>query len=198
MKPVFHIITPFSRPHNIPALAAMFQNMGSLVTWHPVCHDVSHADSLWDAGADTVLMHRHIEGWDLCYEKLNAALDYFSFPDEDYVGFLCDDDLYEPGVITELSRNVGLQVLVISAKRWHRGKVPRFDGCVLEASRGNARPCHIGVEQLFVRADVMREYRFNNSRYADGELAERLLADGRSFFCCPDLFVGWNCLPDVP
>jgi len=198
MKPRFHIITPFNRPHNLPVFWEMFWAMNGAALWYPVCHDVRHAEAIYDAGFPNVLLYEHTQDFDICYAKINAALGSFEFPDGDYVGFLCDDDRYDDNVIHRLAdRATGQDVLAISARRWERGVSPKWHGGVLSASKENTRVCHIGLEQFFVKAEVMSNYRFGNHGCADGELAEKLVADNRSFLWCSDLFVNWNCLPDT-
>lgn len=184
----FRIITPFSRWHNVPALIPMLQAAGCN-RWVPVTHDrpfVSNMD--WVQPMSVVVP----EGHDPCYFKINFALDHLPPDRAVYYGFLCDDDTYDAGLINSL-RSSTAEVLVVSARRY--GNSPDIGGGVLVAAPENMRPCHVGLEQVFIRGDVVGNYHFAvDHGIADGELFERL---GRERECAyhPTLFVNWNLLP---
>lgn len=220
---MIYVITPFSRPHNVPALVEMLSKAGGQVTWMPVIHSLdicavlnTARDDLAKVGVDFWGAYLRPPGpapgepgceTDWCYWKCNAALRWVAespragVSDLDYVGFLCDDDTYDAGLFDSIPW--GAPVHVVSARRY--GGAPEIGGGVLRACRENMRPCQVGLEQVFVRMDLMRmeagggmpTYRFGNHGCADGELWERI---GRECGCMyhPELFVNWNILPPRP
>jgi hypothetical protein len=201
---IFNILMPFSRPHNTEALREMWKTAcrgqigeSSLLA---ISHDVEH----WRAfGAGLLIdekdMWQTFEQWDKCYWKLNWGLDIEltqRIPHADWFGFLCDDDTYDPGLFAAVEKAVEIEnpeVIVISSHRYDHKETP---WCDLIATPENMRRCKVGLEQYFVRADVMTNHRFKNHSQADGELMEILFAKhSEGFKFLPDLFVNFNKLP---
>jgi hypothetical protein len=182
----FRIITPFSRPHNIPALVENLPRAG-VNRWIPIPHELVAFPALdWLQPLPSPVQPA---GWDLCYWKLNYAIDRIEYDPAVYYGFLCDDDTIDGGAIDQI-RFDGSEVLVISARRYAEGK---HCGSLIAAPE-NARVCHVGVEQIFIRGDVLSHYRFENACTADGQLVERLAAE-RQVKYFPEVFCNWNILP---
>lgn len=193
----FNIIIPFSRPNNaakiIDDLALAREGMRGQLRIHAVCHE-SDQVKLWENAIES----KSPEGWDLCYGKCNVALEIltktYNAADECFA-FLCDDDAYEKWIFRDIENAMekfNAKVAVISSHRWGHSGVIQHD---LLATPENMRRCQVGVEQFFIRADVMKNYRFINSEQADGELMERLKNDiGNEFVYLPALFVNWNIL----
>lgn len=182
----FAVITPFSRPQHLVTMLETITNAGG-GEWFPVVHE-GHAfpDLDW-----VQPIHCPIpEHVDPCYFKINTAIESVALQADTYYGFLCDDDTYDAHVF-EGMRNATTPIVVISARRF--GGSPAVGGGVLHASPMNMHPCLVGLEQVFIRGDVLHRYRFGNHGCADGELFERLAKEqGVTYF--PDLFVNWNVL----
>jgi hypothetical protein len=194
----FHIVTPFSRLYNLPALLEMFRAAvapGEEISWHPIYHEPAFAGALDDlARSEPWIVPLHatpLPDWDGCYWKCNRGLEHFGIVPEDYYGFLCDDCTYDPGFFSAMSQLEG-EVLVCSARRY--GGKPGPHGGLL-ACPENRCICMIGLEQFFVRGSVMERFRFNNIWCGDGELIERLVIDGRQFAYSPHTHMNWNLLP---
>lgn len=166
-----HIVTPFSRPQNLPRLLPMILDTGA--EWHPI-DDPAPAD------------------WDGCYWKINQFL---SGPlvDTDRYGFLADDDYYEPGFFQKLDQHKGEVVICSMLQGNHRSDLPPTP-----AKRVLAAPefMHVnccGLPQIFVSGRVGKLIRFENRCDADGRMIEYLVANYAIDYA-PECWVWWNYL----
>lgn len=191
------IIMPFSRAHNAEAIKASFvsacDGFNGKARLIAVCSDEAHV-GLFDESVLTFLP----PGLDWCYFKCNQALENLqpSSP-EDYFGFVCDDDLYEPGFFASLEQLIGAsrpRVIVVNMKRWFHEVAVRDE---LSAWPDSMRVGLVGLEQFYIRGDIMGRWRFNqNVSHGDGDLMARLHAEmPHDFVFFRHLFVHWNKLP---
>jgi hypothetical protein len=199
----FLVVTPFSRPQNLPALTAMWakarRGMEGQVRWLAICHDFS-AQMPLEGWIESPQVWVSDPSWNICYWKCNEGLrrlgDMGVLNREHFIGFLCDDDTYDEGFFAALNKVVdeAAEVIVVGSRRY--GGSPSSFWGILPAAPENVRPCNIGLEQFFVRGDVMRDFQFENHSWADGRLAERLFARNMDGFrYLTETFVNWNILP---
>jgi hypothetical protein len=184
---MFNVVTPFSRPENIPALVEHLRPYH--VIWHPLIHEptefpredwikprlIEVPDEWLDAGAP-------------CYWKCNRVweghLDW-----EDWYCVLCDDDLYGKDFFPAVRRHIRqgpTDAVVVSMQH--------TDG-FLKAAPDNMMPSRIGFEQLIAKGKVWSRYRHTCSPHGDGELYERMfLREPHLFSFCPEAVVLFNAL----
>lgn len=167
---MIHVIMPFSRPEMSEIYRQAFLNEAN-TAWHPI-------SSKQDGTGD------------ICYEKINS----FPIPrieDSEYYTFLCDDDFWEPGYFTRIQEHPQTPVIITSMKRGDHAI--GHGTSTLMAHPDNMRVGEIGLEQIVLRGDVFREYRFNSmNSCADGEMAERLKTSGLPITYCRDAFTRFN------
>ena len=195
----FKIIMPFNRPKNAEAVKTGFtdatQGMKGSAELIAVCSDKSYVGLFYSSNLVFLM-----SGFDICYWKINRTLDQIELKSDTFYGFICDDDLYEPDFFKNLEKAIGNfspRVIVINMKRWYHESNPKDE---LFAEPENMRVCHVGLEQIFIRGDIMEKYRFKNFPHGDGDLVERLYKDMPNDFIflrnnTPHLFVNWNKLP---
>lgn len=199
----FVIITPFNRPQNMLSLLEMWdeaygRGMEKL-RWLLMSGDKKNPmPENWIWEADCIPPK---EVWDACYYKCNEAisrLDNVGMLNSDhFFGFLPDDDGYDTGffkTVIPVSSEGQCEVIVVSSRR-HNGTKLEHPG-ILPAREDHMRICHVGLEQFFVRGDVLKQFRFDNVSHADGQMVERLFARNKDGFrYLPDTFVNFNILP---
>jgi hypothetical protein len=105
-----------------------------------------------------------------------------------------DDDAYEPRFFQDLAERIqkanNPQVAVVSMRRWMHRSTPVDH---LAATPAHMRVCSVGLEQIYVRADIAQHYRYGNSGIADGFMVEQLYREcGKGFAFFPELVTNWN------
>lgn len=193
----YFVIMPFSRPHNLAAILASFElAKGAIeddVALLLVCHENQRFDDLppWAVQIFVTVP----KGENPCYSKINFAINLLGARSSaQYVGFCCDDDTYDPGFFPAIDKiNYNPVAIAVSANRHG----PAGERSVLEGCPENMRECHVGLEQVFIRADILIDEVFRTDyENADGYLFERLhLAYQKNFVFFKDVFVNWNILP---
>lgn len=196
---MIHVITPFSRPQNARTLLEHLARQGTAVMWHPI---VSTAAFPVDCLRSWVkpLQVDVPDGVDpFCY-KLKAFLSSGRIVDGERYGVLCDDDLYEDGLLATVATMVE-PVVVVSMLRGDR--VPeRGDGYrhpvdELVAGPANMRIGKMGLQQCFINGAVLRQATVDPARapYCDGVVGEWLSwRFGQVIRYEPDLHVLFNRL----
>src|ERR1017187_10133447 len=116
-----HILTPFSRPENLPALIRNLEPQG--IQWHLIAHDYTSVEKTldgigWPTWVD-LIKGELPDDWDPCYWKLNHWIEDQTIVDDDYYAFLCDDDGYEPGFWDAIrqTHQTECDVIFVSMKR---------------------------------------------------------------------------------
>ena len=180
---MIHVITPFSRPQNARILVDHLARQGVAVTWHPIVSTVEFpADCLreWVKPLQTFVP----DDIDPFCHKLKTFLDSGRVVDGERYVVLCDDDLYEDGLLAAVER-MSEPVVVVSMLRGDR--VPaRADGGYchsideLVAAPENMRVCHVGLQQCFIKGEILRLATVDPALapFCDGAVAEWL---GRRF-----------------
>lgn len=199
----FLILMPFSRPQNVrlikEAFAESMKGAKCRVSLYAICHTEEHAE-MWE----TNLVMRPPGDWDPCYWKCNRAIESLlphADGQEEYFGFLCDDDTYDPGLFEAMSNHIAPyslvnprpEVIIISGRGWSNGETVTVasEACPREMKIGR-----VGLRQYFIRADVMQHFRFPNWASADGDIVEKMWQKNKNgFLFLPHLWGNWNKLP---
>jgi hypothetical protein len=185
---MLHIITPFSRPNNIPALLDNIatSKLAEYIHWHPLIHEEVEFPSLkWIHPMMIKYPKRCEQDGTVCYQKMNTFMDN-GLIDNDFYCVLCDDDLYAPNFHEEISKHHG-EIVVPSMK------LP--SGEVLNATPENMRVSRVGFEQLIIRGSIFKTRRYIDSYCADGDMIECLYRDySFKFEFAPEAVVLFNAL----
>jgi len=173
------ILVPFSRPHLLPELIDLWEKeRGKQVAFVPIHHEPIGIRHELDSTIYPFFCDPVPENWNAMYWKLNYLLDQLPICNEDRYGFLCDDDAYEPGFFDKLNR-LDDDVIIVSMKRGNRCP-PGGNGhppTTLIAQKENIKIGSVGMEQLFIRGKLLKNYRFKNFAEADGDLICRVVND---------------------
>jgi hypothetical protein len=197
----FHAVMPFYRQYLVPELIAHFEAM-SLI-WHPVC---DYAD---------IIPFQHSENqreWiqpvlckpllpsDQCYRKNNDFIETGNIIDEDYYGFIHDDDMYIPGFITKIKQQTA-KIIFYSMSRGdvcpddnHPWKWPPIP--IILNTSADIHVAGIDMCQYIVKGEILKQTRFGNASVCDdGFYAENLKnrwpAD---YIIMPEIGINFNYL----
>lgn len=179
-----HVITPFSRWSNLPALRDMLAKQG--VEWHLLVdeHMPIMTDEPW-------MSFHHLRppppGFFIGHWLYNIFLDEFKLEDEDYYNLITDDDFFEPGMFDKI-RHEDAPIVITSMNRGKWG--------VLWATTENVRIGSIGLEQVHIKGWLLKQYRLNGFYESDGFLIEQLWREHRDKFkFVPEAQCYFNYLP---
>lgn len=181
---MIHVITPFSRPHNIEKICHMLRR--EKVMWHPIPHeDVKFPQEPWIAPVKIQYPDHWIATGGACYFKMNEFLEKWIMPEDHYM-VLCDDDKIENGFFDSIRPY--LQDVNICSMRM-------LDGEELIAAPQNCVPSKCGFEQLIIKGSEFIKFRYHNHCQADGRLIKDVYTiRGVNIRYFPDTFVLFNAL----
>ncbi|MFA5423977.1 MAG: hypothetical protein WC374_08985 [Phycisphaerae bacterium] len=174
----FHALMPFYRKHHLEKLISHFETMNLI--WHPVCDpvDIQAFDGNTRDWINPLLCAPLRVPGDQCYRKINDFIDADDIVDDDYYGFIHDDDMYVPGYIEWVKQQTA-KIIICSAHRGHR--VSKEDGYphpIFPLVIKNLNDIHvynIDFCQLIVKGSILRITRFINQHdFDDGLYAENL------------------------
>ena len=180
---MIHVITPFSRPQNARVLLGHLARQGVAVTWHPIVSSVPFPASClreWVKPLQVDVPRK----MDPFAWKLKMFIASGRIVDGERYGVLCDDDMYEDGLLSAVER-MSAPVVVVSMLRGDRVS-QRTDGGYchpideLVAEPENMRVCGAGLQQCFLMGEVLREMEIDPWRapFCDGLAGAQL---GRRF-----------------
>jgi hypothetical protein len=195
-----HIITPFTRFHNLPALLENFkqadefvalvtedQIYGHTMSLDPVRYYI--VDNLGEA--DGAIAYRRVNRFIAHSTEMNEIVD------DDYYMFMCDDDALEDNFINEIKKH-NEDVLIVSLKRGDT--IPTGDGmCPHGTTPLIAHPDNMKVglcswEQAIVKGKILKQIRFvEDNACADGVMLEWLTKTFPAMYL-PELFIKFNFL----
>jgi len=170
-----HIVCPFKRIELLPTLIKYLEPMN--IIFHPVITP----EEIFEVNRDWIRpLVVEINAYVIAYEKINKFIEQYPIIDEDYYGFMGDDDMYEPGFF-DVIREQTAGILMYSLYRGD--SIPECDPekhppipihmCCLD----NVRVCNIGLLQYILKGSILRQTRFDtNHRWSDGGYAETLAA----------------------
>jgi hypothetical protein len=196
----FTVIMAFSRLKHVPSVKQTFidarKGFDGGFRVIPVCDTIEQVLCWQESPYEPILALKRPE-WFAGHRLLNVALDQLIpllNPMNHYVGTWTDDDAYEDGFFDALSKRItgagNPQVAICSMRRWmHQAKPVDH----LTADAAHMKVCSVGLEQVYVRSDIMQHYRYGNSPIADGFMVEQLYKEcGKGFAFFPELVTNWN------
>lgn len=191
----FHILMPFSRWFNLIDIGACLRPQG--VHLHLLQfrgeREVPNLGNWIHSYQFDPPPENHFPG----HWLFNQFMDNISVDDESRLQLLTDDDLVEDGFYAKLA-SFDDDVLVTSMKR---SNIPSDGGAAcgfgtLIASPENMKVGHCGFEQILAKGKVFKQYRCGSRYEADGDLIEKMWADGMERFrFVPDAYVLFDRLP---
>ena len=189
-----HIITALYRVHLAQTLIHYLEPMG--IEWYPVVapkEDIPF-DKEWIHPIHVnELLHNEFP-----YRKINDFLDTQEVIDDDYYGFMSDDNMYEPGFF-DVIRQQTAKILFYSVYRGD--STPRNDGSephpstpIRIQSLNDIRICNVGFGMCILKGEILRQTKFKNThKWDDGRYMERLkLKFPNEIQILPDLWVFGN------
>lgn len=174
----FHAIMPFYRKHLLDDLTSHFEPMDLM--WHPVCDpvDIQAFEGNTREWIKPLLCKPLIIPPDGCYRKINDFIDADDIDDNDYYGFIHDDDMYAPGFIEWVKQQTA-RIIICSASRGQRvsdvNGYPHPATPLIIKNLNDIHLYNIDMCQMIVKGEILRQTRFGNLvDYDDGLYAENL------------------------
>lgn len=178
-----HIICPFYRKYLLPTLIKYLEPTG--IQWYPVCdpEDIKSFLNLKKNNWIHLTLCEPFRPGEMCYRKINdwIGLNLKNINDNDYYGFMGDDDMYEPGFF-DVIRQQTAKILVYSC---YRG-----DTTPQNPPPAENHPCHpliirtldnitvgrIGLGMYMLKGIILKNnMRFDTGhRWGDGLFAQTL------------------------
>lgn len=174
----FHAVMPFYRQRNYEPLKNWFKTMDLI--WHPVCdiEDIRPFVGNKEEWIQPILCPPLRKG-EQCYKKLNYIIDIV---DNDYYGFIHDDDMYVPGFIDKIKHKTA-DVIFYSMSRgqnWTNDTEAYNwppDPIILN-SIDDVYIAHVDMCQYIIKGFIYKQIKFGYAHdYDDGLMAEQLKRD---------------------
>jgi|WetSurMetagenome_2_1015567.scaffolds.fasta_scaffold00534_24 hypothetical protein len=174
----FHAIMPFYRKHLKDDLLKHFEPMNLI--WHPVCDnvDMTSFEKNTLSWIKPLLCMPLLPG-DMCYRKNNDFINAGDIVDDDYYGFIHDDDMYVPGFINKIKRQTA-KIIFYSMDRGER-YAPNpgpFNWPPVPIIINKIDDVHVaGIDmcQYIIKGEILRRTKFGYRAFEDdGHYAEYL------------------------
>jgi len=176
----FHAIMPFYRQRLTEILIKHFESMN--LVFHPVCDRIDiqpFKDNKISWIQPLLVRPLQIPG-DQCYRKNDDFIVMADIIDEDYYGFIHDDDMYVPGFIDKIKKQTA-KIIFYSASRgqaWATADIGPYNWPpvpLIINTIEDVRIANIDMCQVIVKGEILKQVRYGNSSVcSDGEFAEML------------------------
>ena len=167
----FHVLMPFYRKHLTETLIKHLKPMN--VIWHPICDhvDIEPFEDINEQWIQPALTPKLKIGQETAYKKVNDCVDRIDIVDDDYYGFVGDDDMYAPGFIDKIKQQ-SAKIIVYSCSR---GEVTPNDDCpykwppidLVINTLDDIRIANIDFCQYIVKGEILRQMRFGEHNVCD-------------------------------
>lgn len=189
----YHVVTPFNRFQNFPAMDKMLAEHG--VHWELLIDDHIPFSLSVPSQRHQVYRFPHAEPfWRAWRNHLNAFIKLGIIEDNDRYIILNDDDFVEPGFFKKLDA-VKSEFIICSMKRGQHTP-PNSHGHgtdTLIACRQNVKVCHVGCEQMIVSGRLFKTIHFADDICADGMAIVEMAKHHVPTFV-PDAYIWFNYL----
>ncbi len=171
-----HIICPFYRVFLLPTLIDYLEPMG--IEWYPmICK--KEKDVVFGKSWIHPIIVPDLLPTDQCYRKINDFITTQQIINDDYYGFMCDDDMYEPGFF-DVIRQQTAKILMYS--NYRGDTTPVISGAEGHPTNplhiqnlDDVRVCNIGLNMYILKGEILKQTIFsNNHKWGDGYYAENL------------------------
>lgn len=210
-----NLLTPFYRDQNFHDIIKFLSKVKENVRWVPLC--ASEKEPIFESmlsgvGSLRDIIHPFYAGFDSSYNThtidsasspaftklntfINTHIKQFPHRDDDYFTVMMDDDLYENNVFSEIVKHTE-EVVFISMKRGDH--IPednqmRHGTSTLFATPDSLIANNAGLQQAFMRANIIKNIRFANHHLSDGIVVEHL-KHNHQYVLRPDLYSLFNYL----
>jgi hypothetical protein len=197
---MFNIITPLARIENFLKQKNHLKNKN--IKWHVITDEDSKIsldiDEPWIS--HYICPNKGIQFWERCNNSINWFIENHTLSQKEYYGILNDDDGYEDDFFKKIHEYIenrdDLNLLICSMKRGYnipKDVVPvrRHPTNTLIASPNNMKVGGVGVEQFFIKGELLKKHRLPISTCGDGELITELVRTYKTHYL-PDVFVLFN------
>ncbi len=180
-----HVITPYSRWDNYGQLRDMMKEQK--VQWHLLLDEGTSFGYDIEDWIHVHFLPRPPHGFFIGHWLYNIFLDIADLKDEDHYNLITDDDFFEPGMFDKI-RDLTDPIIVTSMSRGRWG--------VLWADPGHMKVGSVGLEQMHIRGDILRNYRLAGFYEGDGFMIEALWREHpEKFKFVPEAQCYFNYLP---
>ncbi len=169
---MLHFITTFSRPENLNFYLNNLKDKN--IIWHPIFHDdIKLQIQEWIKP----YYIKNLPPLTICYPnvyKINKFIKEEKIIDNDWYGFLNDDDWFEDNIL-KIADMEG-DVIFCSMKRGHTvpGKAEYQHGISTLIPFSGVNIGEIGLEQIFIKGYILKQLQFENEEVFDGLMAVEL------------------------
>jgi hypothetical protein len=198
----FHAIMPFYRKKLLQDLIAHFEIMN--LQWHPVCDSVDieafTPEILGKYPWIQPLLCQPLQSGDQCYRKNNDFINSGNIIDDDYYGFIHDDDMYAPGFIDKIKQQTA-KIIFYSMSRGDSYATDICSGAInwppVPVILNKPEDVHVaGIDmcQYIVKGEILKHTKFGNKSVEDdGHFAVHLKTNYRNdFIIIPEIGINFN------
>lgn len=196
---MFNIITPLARYENFAKQKEHLKNKN--IKWHIITDEGSNfkinTDEDWIN--HYVCPNKGSQFWERCNNSINWFIENHIYNPEEFYGILNDDDGYEDNFFEKISNcivNTNTKLVICSMKRGDNTPIDavpvrRHPTTTLVANPINMRVGGVGVEQFFIKGELLKKHKIPVTTCGDGELIGELVKTYNAFYI-PDVFVLFN------
>jgi hypothetical protein len=204
----YHVITPLARADFFPKVKSMLEEQiissKCSIIWDVIVDAGSNID-LGDLSLNSwIRVHTcpndGVEFWKRCNNSINWYLDNKLVDLNAKYMFLNDDDFYEPHFFSKIDRSKS-PIVICSMDRGHNTPhtahpYKRHPTGKLIGHPGNMKVCMVGIEQIVIEGNYLKNYRLPLHVWGDGMMIEHIVATNTCVDYLPDTLVLFNYLEE--
>lgn len=195
----FNIITPLARFENFEKLKNSLRKHN--IVWHILVDQGTNHQIEEDEWINVyVCPNQGSDFWVRCNNAINWFVENFEPLENEYYGILNDDDNYEENFFEKIknkfTENNNPELIIVSMLRGN--KIPtdvvpirRHPTTPLLADSRNMRVGGVGVEQFFIKGNLLKKHKIPLTAHGDGEFVVELVKNYKTTYLS-DCFVLFN------